>query len=120
MGELFKHRNRSSKVEVTPPRVDYGVDVIISNKSAPKIVVVQCKRYRPKVKVSSPDMQKFVGAMAKFKADKGYFITTSGFNRYAVDFAEGLNVELIDGKKLVEMITTTKDFPSPSEFANRS
>jgi HJR/Mrr/RecB family endonuclease len=77
VSEIFKRRNKSSKVELTRPTVDYGADVIITTGLMSKREIVQCKRYRPGVSVSSPDMQKFVGAMAKFEAKKGYFITTS-------------------------------------------
>jgi len=54
--------------------------------------------------------------MAKFQAKKGYFITTSTFNRYAIGFAEGMNVELIDGQQLIHMIADIRGFPSPAEF----
>ncbi len=120
VGKVFKHKNSNAKIEVTSPTADYGVDVIITKKPFSNTEVIQCKRYRPTVKVSSPDMQKFVGAMAKFKARKGYFVTTSTFNRYAIDFAEGMNVELIDGQQLVQMIAGIKGFPSPVEFVKKS
>jgi hypothetical protein len=116
VSEVFKRRSRNSKVELTRPTVDYGADVIITTGLMSKREIVQCKRYRPEVRVSSPDMQKFVGAMAKFKAKKGYFITTSTFSRHAANFAKGMNIELVDGQSLIKMIAEVKDFPSPAEF----
>ena len=76
VSEIFKRKNRNSKVELTPQTVDYGADEIITTGLMSKKEIVQCKRYRPEVRVSSPDMARFVGAMVKFKAKKGYFITT--------------------------------------------
>jgi restriction system protein len=64
-------------------------------------------------------MQEFVGAMTKFGAKKGYFVTTSEFSRQAVKFAEGLNVELIDGHDLLDMIAGIETFPSPAEFSRQ-
>jgi len=117
--EMFKLRNKGAKVNLTKPGIDSGVDIIIiAGGILPGKAIAQCKRYQPKVKVSSPDVQAFVGAMTKFKARKGYFITTSSFTRYAVRFASGMNVELIDGPGLVKMISQIKDFPSPTEFTS--
>jgi HJR/Mrr/RecB family endonuclease len=118
VSEIFKRKNKNSTVELTRVTGDYGVDVVITSGLFSKKEIVQCKKYRPEVKVSSPDMQRFVGAMAKFKAKRGYFVTTSTFSRYAAKFARGMNVELIDGQNLVEMIAGVKDFPSPAEFTS--
>ena len=119
--EMFKLRNKGAKVNLTKPGIDSGVDIIVmaggwlSGKA-----IAQCKRYQPNVKVSSPDVRDFVGAMTKVKAKKGYFVTTSTFTRYAVRFARGLNVELIEGKDLVKMISQIKGFPSPAEFVREA
>ena len=40
--------------------------------------------------------------MVKRGAAGGYLITTGGFSRAAQDYAEGLNIQLIDGVMLVE------------------
>lgn len=119
VSEVFKRKHKRTRVELTPRAKDYGVDIVITTGMLPQKEIVQCKRYRPDVYVSCPDMQKFVGAMTKFKADKGYFVTTSTFSRYAIYFAEGLNVELIGGQDLIQVIGQIKDFPSPAEFASR-
>ena len=117
VAEMFRHKNRGAEVEPTGRGPDKGVDIIITAGGwLPGRAIAQCKRYQPNVKVSSQDVQRFVGAMTKSKARKGYFITTSSFTRYAVGFASGLNVELIDGPGLVKMISQIKDFPSPTEF----
>ncbi|MFN2141035.1 MAG: restriction endonuclease [Candidatus Promineifilaceae bacterium] len=104
-------------VELTPVRGDLGVDVFITDEKTGQVQIVQCKRFRRDIKVSSVDMQKFAGAMKKFKATKGYFVTSSSFNPFALPFVEGMDdIELIDGKRLVKMINDTASFPSPDEF----
>ena len=121
VAEMFRHKNRGAEVKLTRRARDSGVDIIISAGGwLPGKAIAQCKRYRPNAKVSSLDVQRFVGAMTKFKARKGYFITTSTFTRHAVGFARGLNVELIEGKDLVKMISQINDFPSPAEFLGRA
>ena len=44
-------------------------------------VVIQCKRYNT-APVSEPDINQFLGAMNKFKADYGVFITNSRLDVY--------------------------------------
>ncbi|MBP3962610.1 restriction endonuclease [Paenibacillus lignilyticus] len=41
--------------------------------------------------------------MIKQKAAGGYVVTTSSFTQNAVDYAKGLNIELIGGQNLVEL-----------------
>lgn len=45
--------------------------------------------------------------MVKLGAKAGYVITTSSFTPTARDYAEGLDIELIDGVKLVELWLTS-------------
>lgn len=119
VGEVFRLQNTRSKVEITPKSGDYGVDIVITSGWLSKKEIVQCKRYQPRIKVSTPDMLMFLGAMTKFKAGRGYFVTTSSFSRFAVNTAKGMNVEMIDGPGLLKMIAQVKDFPSPAEFARQ-
>lgn len=41
--------------------------------------------------------------MIKQNAPKGYVVSTAGFNEIARSYAQGLNIDLIDGTELVEM-----------------
>lgn len=67
-------------------------------------VMVQCKRYTSR-KVSSPEMQKFVGMMiAEYKANKGIYITTSSFTEPAKKLARKHNIGLWDGGKLANLL----------------
>jgi restriction endonuclease Mrr len=117
VGPLFSILNDQMLVELRAVRGDLGVDVFITDEKTGQVQIVQCKRFRRDIKVSSVDMQKFAGAMKKFKATKGYFVTSSSFNPFALHFVEGMDdIELIDGKRLVKMINDTASFPSPDEF----
>ncbi len=117
VAEVFSHIHTNSTVKLTASRADQGVDVFITDDKAGTVQIVQCKRFRPDSRVSSVDMQKFAGAMKKFKAKKGYFVTSSSFNRYALEYIEGMDdIELIDNKKLVRMINDDDLIPSREEF----
>lgn len=67
-------------------------------------VVIQCKRYNTSP-VSEPEINQFLGAMNKFKADYGVFITNSRFTSSAKNAAfEGTPLTLIDGDELVNLV----------------
>ena len=64
-------------------------------------VVIQCKRFNSNP-VSEPDINQFLGAMNKYQADYGVFITNSRFTNKAREAArEGTPITLIDGNDLI-------------------
>lgn len=69
---------------------------------------IQAKRYKMDSTIGREDIQKFVGALAVAQSNKGVFITTSGFSKGAIDYANSLNgsttIILIDGKQLANYI----------------
>ena len=76
-------------------------------------VVIQCKRYNT-APVSEPDINQFLGAMNKFKADYGVFITNSRFTNAArVAAREGTPITLIDGNDLIRLIIKYELFITP-------
>ncbi len=80
----------------------YHVD---SNDFRTTRVVIQCKRYNNGRPVSEKEINEFLGAMNKYQADYGVFITSSRFTSAARTAAkEGSPITLIDGNKLVELI----------------
>lgn len=119
IGEVFKRKFKRARVELTSPTVDGGADIIIAIGWPVRREIVECKRRRSGSNISSKAIREFVGTMTKFKARKGYFVTTSTFSSPAVNFVEGLNVELIDSQDLIEMIAGIESFPSPAEFARQ-
>lgn len=78
---------------------DQGADVRATDPAG-RSVVVQCKRYGPGNNVGSPDMQRFLGTMHHFRAERGLFVTTAGFTPPARDFAVQHGIELVDGPGL--------------------
>ena len=76
---------------------DLGVDVLCKDKDGRK-VVVQCKRYRPGIKVGSRDMQTCIGMMTvQHQAERGIYVTTSSFTAPARSLAQAHNVRTIEG-----------------------
>lgn len=67
-------------------------------------VVIQCKRYNSN-DVGSPEIDRFLGAMNKFQADYGIFITNSRYTVAAQEAARaGTPITLIDGNDLVRLV----------------
>ena len=96
-------------VKVTQYTNDKGIDGIIKEDVLGLgRINVQAKRYARENTVGREEIQKFVGALAVAKSNKGVFITTSSYSKGAWEYANNLNgattVVLIDGKKLAEYI----------------
>lgn len=67
-------------------------------------VVIQCKRYNTG-DVGSTEIDRFLGAMNKFQADYGIFITNSRYTTAAREAARaGTPITLIDGNDLVRLV----------------
>lgn len=76
-------------------------------------VVIQCKRYNAGP-VTEPDINQFLGAMNKFQADYGVFITNSRFTNSArIASREGSPITLIDGNDLVELVIRYQLYTTP-------
>ena len=76
-------------------------------------VVNQCKRYNVGP-VTEPDINQFLGAMNKFQADYGVFITNSRFTNSArVASREGSPITLIDGNDLVDLVIRYQLYITP-------
>ncbi len=87
---------------------DAGVDgVIREDRLGLDSIYVQAKKWRDVV--GRPEIQKFFGALHGQRATKGVFITTSGFSREAVEYADGVTprVILVDGKELAQLMIDT-------------
>jgi restriction system protein len=85
---------------------DGGIDgVIKEDKLGLGAIYLQAKRW-DEGQVGSKDVQAFVGALHGRKANKGVFITTSGFSKPAQDYVKDIQdkVILIDGHTLAELL----------------
>jgi restriction system protein len=83
---------------------DLGVDILAVKDG--KKVAVQCKKYIAK-KVTSPDIQLFIGMMVtEYKADKGLYVTTSYYTRDAYHLAmkHKDKLEIWTGRTLAEIL----------------
>lgn len=80
---------------------DGGIDGIIKeDKLGLDVIYVQAKRWEGTV--GRPEIQKFAGALQGQRANKGVFITTSGFSKEAEDYAGVISskIILINGEQL--------------------
>lgn len=114
------------KVEITPLSGDKGVDIIAySDKPIIKgKYLIQCKNWSGKI--GEPAIRDLYGVVLSNNANKGVLITNSFFTQQAVDFADGKNIELINGDVLNELVyaflpqnksySVKKDFRKSSEF----
>lgn len=95
--------------EVTQYSNDNGIDGIIKEDVLGfGRIYIQAKRYQKDNKIGREDLNKFVGALAVAQSNKGVFITTSSFNKNAIEYANKLNnnttLVLIGGEQLAKYI----------------
>ena len=83
---------------------DGGIDGVIAlDKLGLEKVYIQAKRWQQTV--GRPEVQAFYGALAGQRANKGVFITTSGYTAQAIDFARSVErIVLVDGARLAELM----------------
>lgn len=91
---------------------DGGVDIeAIHDKPLFKgLYLIQCKNWANPV--GQPQVRDLYGVVMSRRANKGVLITTSSFTDQAKQFAEGLNIELIDGRLLNEIIASVESSES--------
>jgi restriction system protein len=95
--------------EVTQASNDGGIDGIIKEDLLGLgRIHIQAKRYNIGNTIGRDEIQKFVGALAVAKSNKGIFITTSSYTKIAQEYADNLNgttaLILIDGQQLAQYI----------------
>ncbi len=93
--------------EVTQPTNDGGYDIRISGNDY--TAIVECKCYAMENKIGRPMLQKLVGANI-IQANHMIFITTSDFSENAIAYANIVGIELINGKKLIQLINLYMPF----------
>lgn len=80
---------------------DGGIDLIL--RRGGETYLVQCKQWRA-YKVGVQPVREFYGVMSARGVAGGHFVTAGEFTDEAKAFAKGLNLELIDGRRLRAMI----------------
>lgn len=83
---------------------DGGVDIIVNKGGADKpLAIVQCKAWN-KYNVGVKPIRELFGLMAAERVINGMFITTGDYTAEAREFANGKNLRLITGERLLEVI----------------
>lgn len=102
------------KAQQTSLSGDGGIDIeAINDKPLLKgLYLIQCKNWANPV--GQPQVRDLYGVVMSRRANKGVLITTSSFTDQAKQFAEGLNIELIDGRLLNEIVASVE---SPESVA---
>ena len=93
--------------ELTPKTHDNGIDgIIYLGRLNTNPIYFQAKRWNNNVQ--KPEIHKFIGALYEKSANTGIFITTSDFSTGAKELAKSANIELINGKELVNFMIEFK------------
>ena len=98
--------NMDWETTVSTESADKGIDVT-ARKSTPydQLVLIQAKRYGPNTTVGSPEIQQYASLKHQQNGvDKVVVVTTNAYTQQARELADKLNVKLIDGDELVELI----------------
>ncbi|TGD19994.1 restriction endonuclease [Levilactobacillus suantsaiihabitans] len=99
----YKGPNGSSWV--TQLSNDGGIDGVINQDAlGTSTVYVQAKRYEEANTVQRPAIDSFYGALSRYHADRGVFITTSSFSAKAIETAKSFSIVLVDGIQLTELM----------------
>lgn len=103
------YKGTNGQSVVTQKSNDGGIDGIINQDPLGlRTVYVQVKRYSEKNVVGSPEINSFFGALRRKQADRGVFITTSSFTSDAREAAKQLNIALVDGEMLTNLMIQYK------------
>jgi restriction system protein len=98
----FLQITREFKTQVTKASKDGGKDIIAYDGK--EKIYVEVKHW--KGNVGRPAIQKLNGAMLADRVKRGYFITSSGFTKDALEYANKTNITLIDGNELIRQLHT--------------
>jgi hypothetical protein len=102
VAELLR-REGFAAVEHVGGSGDLGVDVRARDVDG-RLVVVQCKRYRPNAAIGSPDIQRFFGMIVHHGAARGLFVTTARFTTAAHVLAAERDIRLINGTEFANLL----------------
>jgi len=107
---------------VTRKQQDRGID-IVATKDAPvsEKHLIQVKRYGPDNPVGSPEVQQYASLRQQEQAVDAVIIVTSGrFSEQAERVARDLNVKLVDGSDLYNMINREGHFSIVDDYLGDS
>lgn len=97
-----------NKNAVTKKSGDEGIDgIVTADKFGFDSIYTQAKRWKTDAVIGSPEIQKFLGALAGQGATKGLFITTAKFAKSAYEYAQKQlhsKIVLVDGMRLMQLM----------------
>lgn len=104
VGEAYRRKGYLVK-ENFEKGPDGGVDLVLLD--GPEKYLVQCKQWRA-LKVGVKVIRELYGVMASTGAVGGFVVTSGEFTRDSKAFAQGKNIELVDGPELKRLIRDVK------------
>lgn len=105
VSEYFKRQDYRVDL-IDAQGADGGIDIKLCKDN--NLFLVQCKHYKS-WKVSVQIVRELYGLMTAENAQGGFVITTGRFTKDALSFAEGKEIELIDGNRLEIMLEDSLD-----------
>lgn len=111
-GEWFRRQGYAIN-EVGGASPDGGIDLVL-HKNGEKFLV-QCKQWRS-IKVGVGVVRELYGVMTAERASGGFVVTSGTFTDDAKKFAQGRNVELLDGAMLIHALRAASPGPQQSEL----
>jgi len=99
VGKLF--RAMGYETIDLPFVADYGADLIAKKNN--DTIVIQVKKFARGNNVGAPEVQKTLGAMWKYKANKSVIVTTSAFTIAAEEQAKEAPIELWDIRQIKQI-----------------
>jgi transcription elongation GreA/GreB family factor len=93
-------------VEQTPYVKDHGRDAILRKDG--KKYLLECKKYEEGNVSGRRDLQIFHSAIIMDRAVSGFFVTTGGFTRDAIEFSKTIPIRLIYQNDLVRMMFNSR------------
>jgi restriction system protein len=116
VGEAFRRKGYTVN-ETGGGGADGGVDLVL-RKGGEKFLV-QCKQWKA-YKVGVTTIRELYGVMAAGGAAGGFVVTSGVFTQEAKTFAEGRNIDLIDGAELTAMIKNIQPSQAITATAQRA
>jgi hypothetical protein len=112
-------RRQGWEAEVTQSSRDAGVDIVMDRVEGGlrQKAVLQVKRYQEGNRVEAREVQQYNSLKEQEDADFSAIITTSGFTRDARKREEQLDVRLLNGADLVEVIDEADAMDLLGEYA---
>lgn len=93
------------ELTVTQKSSDGGIDAIVNeDRLGLDKILVQAKRYAADNIVNELAIRNFAGALATRNVSKGIVVTTSSFSQKAIASVAGMQVRLIDGGELAQLM----------------